>query len=101
MEFVDHHGQHVGHCVVHTLDPSIGIWVVGAGEHFPNPNKFVDASESFGKSWRPLSEGMLRGHPQRDIYRLMRMLAVPSAVNSAVTVNMSARRLKQSVKRRI
>ena len=34
---------------------------------------------------------MLRGHSQRGIYRLMRMLGVPSAVNSAaVTAYMSA-----------
>ena len=58
LEFVDHHGQHVGHCVVHTLDPSIGIWVVGAGEHFPNPNKFVDGKR---KLWEKL-EAVVRGH---------------------------------------
>ena len=37
---------------------------------------------------------MLRGHPQRGTYLSMRMLAVPSAVNSVVTAYMLARRLK-------
>ena len=42
------------------------------------------------------------GHPHRGMKRFTRMFAVPSAVNSAVvTANMSARRLKQFVKRRI
>ena len=45
---------------------------------------------------------MLRRHPQRRTYRLMRILAVPSAVTSAaVTANMSARRLKRSVESRM
>ena len=45
---------------------------------------------------------MLRGHPQRGIYRSMRVLGVPSVVNSAaVTASMSARRLKQSDKSNI
>ena len=44
---------------------------------------------------------MLRGHPQRGIYRLMRTSTVLSAVNSAaVTVNMLARLLKRSVNNR-
>ena len=50
----------------------------------------------------PLSERMLRGHPEGGIYLSMRMLAVPSAVNSAaVTANVLARRLKQSIKSRM
>ena len=80
--------------MIHTLHPTIDIWVVGAGGNFPNAKKLV----SFEKNWRPLSESMLRGHPQREMYRLMGMLVVPSAVNSAaVTAYMSAQRLKRSV----
>ena len=42
------------------------------------------------------------GHPHRGMKRFTRMFAVPSAVNSAVvTANLSARRLKRSVKRRM
>ena len=42
------------------------------------------------------------GHPYRGMKRFTRMFAVPSAVNSAVvTANMSARRLKGSVNRRM
>ena len=45
---------------------------------------------------------MVDGHPHRGIKRFTRMFAVTSAVNSAVvTANMSSRRLKQSVKRRM
>ena len=44
----------------------------------------------------------MNGHPHRGVKRFTRMFAVPPAVNSAVvTANMSARRLKRSVKRRM
>ena len=44
LELVDHHCQHLGHNVIHTIDPTITIWVVGAGGNliFPNPKKLVD-----------------------------------------------------------
>ena len=42
------------------------------------------------------------GHPHRGMKRFARVFVVPSAVNSAVvTANMSARRLRRSVKRRM
>ena len=42
------------------------------------------------------------GHPHRGMKRFTRMFAVPSVVNSAVVMaNISARRLKRSVKRRM
>ena len=75
-ELVDHHCQHLGHRVIHTLHSTITIWVVGAGGNFLNPKGLV---------W---SESMLRGHPQRGMYRL-RMLAVPSAVSSAAVTALS------------
>ena len=66
------------------------------------PRSLYTACERCEQYWRPLSENMLRGHPQRGIYRLMSMLAVPSAVNSAgMTANMSARRRKRSAKSRV
>ena len=56
------------------------------------------ACESLEQKWRPVSEGILREHPQRGIYRLMRKLAVPSAVDAAAaTAQMSAQRLKRPV----
>ena len=42
LEFVDHHCQHLGHRVVHTLHLTIAHRVVGAGGNFPNPKKLVD-----------------------------------------------------------
>ena len=42
------------------------------------------------------------GHPRSGMKRFTKMFAVPSAVNSAVvTANMSARRLKRCVERRM
>ena len=51
----------------------------------------------------PLSDSRVDGHPHRGIKRFTtKMLAVLSSVNSAaVTANISARRLKQSVKSRM
>ena len=44
---------------------------------------------------------MVRGHPYKGMYWVTRILAVPCGVNStAVTGNMSARRLKRSVNSR-
>ena len=46
-----------------------------------------------------MSDSILRGNPQTGMYRLIRLLAVSVAVNSAaVTAYMSARRVKRSVK---
>ena len=42
LELVDHHCQHLGHRVIHTLHLAIAIWVVGAGGNFPNSKKLVD-----------------------------------------------------------
>ena len=42
LELVDHQCQHLGHCVIHTLHPAIGIWMVRAGGNFPHAKKFVD-----------------------------------------------------------
>ena len=45
---------------------------------------------------------MICGHPQRGVNCSIRMFAVTLAVNTeAVTANMSARRLKRSVKSKI
>ena len=42
LEIVDHHCQHLGHLLIHTLHYIIAISVVGAGGNFPNPKKLVD-----------------------------------------------------------
>ena len=42
LELVDHHCQHLDHRVIYTLHSTIVIWVVGAGDNFPNPKKLVD-----------------------------------------------------------
>ena len=43
LKLVDHHCQHLGHCVIHTLQPTAVVWVVGAGGNFPNPKKIADS----------------------------------------------------------
>ena len=47
LELVDHHSQHLGHRVVHTLHPTVAIWLVGAGGNFPNPKELVGGMRSF------------------------------------------------------
>ena len=57
---------------------------------------------SCSQNWSPLLDKRVEGHPQKGIKRFTKMLAVPSAVNSAaVTANISARRRKRSVKKRM
>ena len=46
-ELVDQHCQHLGHRVVHTLHPTVAIWLVGAGGNFPNPKELVGGMRSF------------------------------------------------------
>ena len=60
------------------------------------------AVASRAQNWSPLPDRRVDGHPQKGIKRFTKMLAVPSAVNSAAArANMSARRLKRFVKRRM
>ena len=95
---VDDHSQHLGHSVVHPLNASVAVRIIGACGKLGTPNSWYIACESLEQNCRPLSESMLRGHPHKGMYLLTRMLAVPSAVNSAaVTANISARRLKRLV----
>ena len=42
LELVDPYCQHFGRRVIHTLHPTITIWVVGACGNFLNPKKIVD-----------------------------------------------------------
>ena len=42
LELVDHHCQHLGHRVIHTLHPIIVIPVVRAGGNFLTAKKRVD-----------------------------------------------------------
>ena len=95
--------QHLDHRVVYTFPPTVAVRGVGAGGSFADPEKLIYVVRKLGAELDAVvREDVLRGHPQRGIHRLMRMLAVPSAVNSAaVTAFMSARRLKRSVKSKI
>ena len=80
---------------------TVSVWMIGASGNFADPEKHVDIVQSFEQTCRSLFESILRGHPQRGLHWLMRMLAVPSAANSAaVTANLSARP-KRSVKSKI
>lgn len=51
---------------------------------FRTPRRLHTAWERIENIWRLLSESMLCGHPERIMYRLMRTLAVLSAVSLAV-----------------
>ena len=66
------------------------------------PRNLYTTVASYAQNQSPLSDRRVDGHPQREIKRFTRMLAVLSAVNSkAATANGSARLLKRSVKRRM
>ena len=66
------------------------------------PSNLYTVVASRAQNWGPLSDRRVDGHPHKRMKGLTRMFVVPSVVNSAVvTANMSARRLKRSVKRRM
>ena len=66
------------------------------------PSDLYTAVASRAQNWGPLSDRRVDGHLHKEMKRFTRMFAVPSAVNSAVmTANVSARRLRRSVKRRM
>ena len=76
--------------------------MVGAYREFVYIEKFVSGCRKLGADLESLSDKGFDGYLQKEIKRFTKMLAVPSAVNTApATANMSARRLKQSVKRRL
>ena len=69
LAFVDDHSQHLGHCVVNALHTVFTAWIVGAGGDLSNTQKLMySMCESLEQNWRPLFDGMLRGHSQRRIY---------------------------------
>ena len=42
LELVDDHCQHLGHRVVHSLHSNFAVWMVGARDNSPNPEKLLD-----------------------------------------------------------
>ena len=90
-------------CVAYAFNiPVTARRVVGACREFVYTQEFVDGCHSCAQNWSPLSDRRVDGHSQRGMQRFTKILAVPSVVNSAaVTVNISARRLKQAVKWRM
>ena len=39
LEIVDHHCQRSDNCLVHTFQPTIAIWIIGAGGIFPESKR--------------------------------------------------------------
>ena len=94
LSFVDDHRRHLSHGVVDVLETTVAVGVVGARRDFCVPKSLHTASDSMEQNCSPLSERRLVGHPQRGMYLLTRMSAVPAAVNSAAeTAYISARQL--------
>ena len=100
--FVTDHGKNLCHGVVLSFDAVVSAGVVGAGREFVYAEQFIYRCWEQGAKLRSVigQEGG-RAPPERDV-AVHQDIGVPSAVNSAaVTANMSARRLKRSVKRRM
>ena len=64
------------------------------------PSSLYTAVAKRAQNGGPLSDRRVDGHPHRGMKWFTRMFAVPSA-SAVVTANISARRLKRSVKRRM
>ena len=96
--FVDDHNEHLGHSVVHPLNASVAVRMVGACCELAHPNSWYTACESLEQDYWPLSESMVRGHPRKgnllvnqDIGRTL------SGKLSGSGSDISARRRKRSV----
>ena len=43
LAFIDDHGQHLGHCIVHPLNASVAVWMMGACGKLAHSYKLVDS----------------------------------------------------------
>ena len=99
LAFFDYHSQHLGQCVVNALHTTITARMVGAGDDFWNTKMLIYNVRKLGAGREAVVLDDATWTPPKGNVPVIRMLAVPSAVNpAAVTANMSARRLKRSVK---
>ena len=99
---VDAHSQHLRYRVANALHTTVTAWMVGAGGDFSNNKELIYDVGKLGAELRAVAREDAAWTPPKELYRFMRILAVPSAVIlAAVTTNMSARRLKRSVKKNI
>ena len=42
LTFVDDHGEHLSHGVIDAFDPTIAIWMIGAGSDLAHPEAFEE-----------------------------------------------------------
>ena len=100
--FVANREENLGQHMIDPLDAAVGARVVSAGVGLADANAVVDDGRQVEDDLSTLSEGNVTGNPQRRVYSLCKMSAVPAAVNfAAETTNISIRRLKRSVNSRM
>ena len=99
--FVDDRRQHLSHGVVYALYGTVAVRTVGARRDCSLVEELVHGKRQMGAKLMSIF-GALAGHPERGIYWLNKLSAVPSSVNSAVeTAYMCARRQNRPVKSRV
>ena len=79
--FVVDIGEHEGYGVVDAINTAGGARVVRVGGSFIDDEAVAEDKGSLKQSFSPSSERRATGHPQRRMYRLKKMSAVPEAVN--------------------
>lgn len=67
LSFVADHDEQYGHSVVDTLDTAVGSEVVGARGVCIDAEELVGERGRFRPNWRPCSERVVTGHPQRGM----------------------------------
>ena len=99
--FVANHGWRFCNKVDDMFDATVAARMVGVCREVVNTEELVNSAvATWAQNWSLLSERRVDGHPQREMKRFTKMLAVPSAVNVAAgTADIFARQLKRSVKR--
>ena len=98
LSFVDDRCQHLSHGVVDALYATVAVRAVGARRDCSLVEELVHGKRQMEAKLLSII-GELAGHPERGMYWLNKLSAVPSSVNSAVeTAYMCARRLNRSVK---
>ena len=95
---VDDQNQHLRYRLVNALHTTVNAWMVGAGGDFSNNKKLIYDVGKLGAELRAVAREDASWTPPKELYRFIRILAVPSAVIlAAVTTNMSARRQRRAI----
>ena len=103
LSLIDDHSQYLGHSVVHPLNAPVTVGIIGDSSKLAHAQQLIYSLKKLGAELQAVVREYGARATHKGMYWFTRILAVPSAVNSAAVrgKNMSARRLKRSVNSKI